>query len=55
MFLAVIVAVIVSLGLLLIDIRLMVIPGSAIAAGLYWVWRREKRQHAKDENDLFGS
>lgn len=51
-FMTVIIAIIVSLGLLLIDVRLMVIPGSAVAAGLFWVWRREKRQHAAAEAAL---
>jgi hypothetical protein len=51
-FLAIIVAVILSLGLLLIDIRLMVIPGSVVVAALFWVWRREKRQHAEEEANL---
>ncbi|RLT26858.1 MAG: hypothetical protein DWI48_05110 [Chloroflexi bacterium] len=51
-FMAIIIAIVISLGLLLIDIRLMVIPGSVVAAGLFWVWRREKRQHAADEAAL---
>jgi hypothetical protein len=47
-FLLIIAAVIGSLALLLIDVRLMAIPGTLLAGGAYWLWRRERRQAAEE-------
>jgi hypothetical protein len=47
-FLLIIAAVIGSLALLLIDVRLMAIPGTLLASGAYWLWRRERRQAAEE-------
>ncbi|MFA7297856.1 MAG: hypothetical protein WC211_11840 [Dehalococcoidia bacterium] len=51
-FLLIIAAVIGSLALLLIDARLMAIPGSLLAIGGYWLWRRERRQAAEEAERL---
>lgn len=47
-FMLIIAGVIGSLALLLIDVRLMLIPGSVLAAGGYYLWRRERRQQAEE-------
>jgi uncharacterized membrane protein len=51
-FLLIIAAVIGSLALLLIDARLMVIPGSVLGGGAYWLWRRDRRK-ADEEAERF--
>jgi uncharacterized membrane protein len=51
-FLLIIAAVLGALALLLIDARLMVIPGVLLAGGGYWLWRRERRQAAEEAERL---
>lgn len=51
-FMLIIIAVLGALALLLIDARLMVIPGSLLAIGAYWLWRRERRQAAAEAERL---
>lgn len=41
-----------SLALFMIDLRLMVIPGTVVAVIGYVLWRRERRQQALDAEQL---
>ena len=47
-FILIIAGVIGSLALMLIDVRLMVIPGALVAVGAYLLWRRDRRQQIED-------
>lgn len=52
LFMLILAAIIGSLALLLIDARLMAIPGTLLAIGAYWLWRRERRQAAEEAERL---
>lgn len=51
-FMLIILAIIGSLALLLIDARLMAIPGTVLAGGAYWLWRRDRRKAAEEAERL---